>query len=144
MPNIQEYYERSLTPFKESFNSLNLFAPSTQAAITVCLERVKLMTSMGWGGGRPGRREILVQDLTAKNQELSVAFATLVALELQVNQEVQRKTSSTHHDQIKLAASVQNADNLMRGLLIKHGWACYPNQFDEANSTRGRGRIGGF
>jgi hypothetical protein len=144
LPNIQAYYERSLTPFKESFNSLNLFAPSTQAAITVCLERVKLMTFMGGKGGRSGRREILVEDLTAKNQELSVAFATLVALELQVNQEVQRKTSSTHHDQIKLAASVQNADNLMRGLLIKHGWACYPNQFDEANSTRGVVRPGGF
>jgi hypothetical protein len=143
LPNIQAYYERSLTPFKESFNSLNLFAPSTQAAIAVCLERVKLMTFMGGKGGRSGRREILVEDLTDKNQELSVAFATLVALELQVNQEVQRKTSSTHHDQIKLAASVQNADNLMRGLLIKHGWACYPNQFDEANSTRGA-RPGGF
>jgi hypothetical protein len=149
LPNLEKYYDKSVAPFKESFGSLNLFAPSTQAAITVCLEKVKLMIFMGGKGGRPGgkRGDILIQDLTEKNQELSVAFATLVALELQVNQEVQRKTSSTHHDQIKLVASVQNADNLMRGLLIKHGWACYPNQYEEANSSAAtitRGRLGAF
>lgn len=131
-------FELAIMPFEKSFGTEMIFTQQLQYAVGKCFERVKLIVWTAMKAGRQGRTVIRLEDLTQGTQELVVAFASLVSLELAATQEVQRKVSSAHHDQVLLLANMQNADSLIRGLLIKLGWACFSSPYEEAGARTNR------
>lgn len=149
LANFDPLIASALLPFADVMagGADAMYSSQLQAVVATCFERVKLMIWIAKGARRQGKGSISLKDLTegpVNDLELVVAFSGCVALELQVIQEVQRKTSSTHHDQIRLSASAQNAENLLRGILSKRGWACFSNAVEEVSHISPRPSHLGF
>ena len=132
------YFELATRPFQDSFGTEMFFTPQFQFAVAKCSEKVRSMIQIAAKANRRGKTVIHLQDLTQGERELTVAFASSVSLEMAATQEVQRKVSSAHHDQVLLLANAQNADSLLRAILNKLGWACFSSPYEEANAKPSR------